>query len=78
VDTPFLLDDGWKLSTRFDVPFIYSDVPSLDNPNGDYEFRFSDTLTQALFISPPQGRFANESLFVNNKSEIFASLWQLW
>ena len=58
VDKPFILDGGWKLSTRFDVPFIYSDVPSLDNPNGDYEFGFGDTLTQALFISPPQGRFA--------------------
>jgi hypothetical protein len=58
VDKPFVLNDGWKLSTRFDLPLIYSDVASLDNPRGDYEFGFSDTLTQALFISPQHGHFA--------------------
>jgi hypothetical protein len=52
-DVPFKLGGGWKLSTRFDLPLVYGDVPSLDNPNGDYEFGVADTLAQFLFITPP-------------------------
>src|SRR3990172_9030848 len=58
LDTPFRMESGWQLSTRFDLPLIRSDVTSLDNPNGDYETGAGDFLTQFLFITPPQGRWA--------------------
>ena len=58
VEKPFPLEDGWKLSTRFEVPLISSDVSSRDNLNGDYEFGFGDILTRVSFISPQYDRFA--------------------
>jgi len=58
LDKPFMLDGGWQLSTRFDLPLVRSDVPSRDNPNGDYEAGAGDFLTQFLFIAPPKGRWA--------------------
>jgi len=58
LDAPFRLKDGWQLSTRFDLPLVRSDVPSWDNPNGDYETGAGDILSQFLFIAPPQGRWA--------------------
>ncbi len=56
VDKPFVLDNGWIVSTRFDLPFLYTDVPSGDNPTGDEEFGVSDFLNQILFIAPGTGR----------------------
>lgn len=44
-DKPINLGDGWKLGLRFDAPFAYNDVPSLDNPTGSWEFGYGDTLT---------------------------------
>ena len=58
LDVPFKFKSGWQLSTRFDLPLVRSDVPSRDNPNGDYEFGTGDFLTQFLFIAPPKGRWA--------------------
>ena len=49
-DKPLNLGDGWKLGLRFDAPFVYNDVPSLDNPTGSWELGYGDTLTQALLI----------------------------
>lgn len=49
-DKPINLGDGWKLGLRLDAPFVYNDVPSLDNPTGSWEFGYGDTLTQALLI----------------------------
>ena len=57
LDVPFKFKSGWQLSTRFDLPLVYSDVPSRDNPRGDYEFGTGDFLTQFLFIAPPKGRW---------------------
>ena len=56
VDKPFVLDSGWVASTRTDLPFAYTDVPSTDNPNGDKEFGVSDSLIQLLMIAPMEGR----------------------
>jgi hypothetical protein len=35
------------------MPFTYGDVPSTDNPNGDYEFGTGDLFTQFVYIPPP-------------------------
>lgn len=57
-DRPFVLGEGWKLSTRIDVPFVYSDAPSGDNPNGDGELGLGDVLVQGFLIAPPiEGRY---------------------
>jgi hypothetical protein len=52
MDWPFPLGDGWKLSTRIDVPLTTNNVPSLDNMDGDWEFGLSDLLVQGLLIRP--------------------------
>ncbi len=49
-DKPIVLGDGWTVGLRFDAPFVYNNVPSADNPDGDYEFGYGDTLAQALII----------------------------
>ncbi len=54
-DKPFLLDGGKAgiLSTRLDIPLIFSDAVGNDNPNGDtYEFGVGDLLTQFAYIFP--------------------------
>jgi hypothetical protein len=43
-DKPFALSGGWKLSTRIDLPFSYSDAPSADNSTDERRFGYSDTL----------------------------------
>ena len=58
VDKPFLLDNGWQLSTRFDLPLVLSDMPSRDNPNADWEAGLGDFLAQAIFITPRQDSWA--------------------
>ena len=58
LDVPFKFKNGWQLATRFDLPLVRSDVPSRDNPRGDYEFGTGDVLTQFLLIAPPKGRRA--------------------
>lgn len=57
VDTPFLLDNGWTLATRFDMPIVHSDSISSDNPSGDDEIGSGDVLSQFLLISPHQGNW---------------------
>lgn len=52
-DKPFMLGGGWQLSTRLDLPFMLTDVPSRDNPNGDHEYGMADSLFQGLLITPP-------------------------
>jgi hypothetical protein len=52
IDWPFVLEGGWRLNTRIDVPIIINNVPSLDNVDGDWETGVSDVLTQFLFIKP--------------------------
>lgn len=55
VDKPIVLDGGWVLSTRADLPFTGSDVTSADNPDSDFKWGMSDFLTQFLLIAP-QGK----------------------
>ena len=52
LDKPIPLVGGWLLSTRFDLPLVYNDIPSRDNKDGDGEFGLGDLLTQFLFIKP--------------------------
>ena len=52
MDWPITLSQDWKLSTRLDVPLIYGDAPSLDNPDGGYELGTGAILGQALLIHP--------------------------
>ena len=56
IDKPFLLNGGKDgiLSLRVDLPLIYSDAVGRDNPNGDYEFGTSDSLTQLAYIPPAE------------------------
>lgn len=86
VDVPVLLNDaGWQLALRFDVPLAGNDVPSRDNPNGDHEFGLSDSLMQALFITPPLGAdkrwalaFGTQVLFPTASQDQFGTgQWQL-
>jgi hypothetical protein len=56
-DKPFSLGNGWALSTRFDLPVIVNNIPSLDNTDGSTDFGLSDSLIQLLAITPPQGRW---------------------
>ena len=57
LDKPFTLGNGWKLSSRIDVPLQLNDVPGVDNPAGKTEFGLSDVLMQALVIAPPHGNW---------------------
>jgi hypothetical protein len=57
-DTPYRLESGWLFSPRFEMPFVYTNVPSRDNPNGDYEFGAGDLSTQFLMIRPPRGNWS--------------------
>jgi hypothetical protein len=52
MDWPFVFGDGWKISTRIDVPLTTNNVPSPDNMDGDWEFGLSDVLLQGLLIRP--------------------------
>ncbi len=56
VDKPFLLNGGKDgiLSLRVDLPLTYSNAVGRDNPNGDYEFGTSDSLTQLAYIPPAE------------------------
>jgi hypothetical protein len=57
-DAPYQLESGWLFSRRFEIPLAYTDIPSRDNPNGDYEFGAGDLSTQFLLIRPPVGRWS--------------------
>ena len=58
VDKPFRLGEAWSLATRLDLPFVVTDIISVDNPNGDYKFGLGDVLVQGLFINTLTQRFA--------------------
>ena len=58
VDKPFLLGGGWQLALRADLPYMWSDVPSKDNPSpGKNQDGLADTLVQALVITPTSGKW---------------------
>jgi hypothetical protein len=55
---PYQFESGWQFSGRYEVPLLYTDIPSRDNPDGDYEFGFGDISTQFLFIRPSESRWS--------------------
>jgi hypothetical protein len=55
---PYRFKSGWIFSGRYEIPLIYTDIPSRDNPNGDHEFGFGDINTQFLFIRPTESRWS--------------------
>lgn len=55
---PYRFESGWIFSGRYEIPVIRSDVPSRDNPNGDYESGLGDISTQFLFIRPTASRWS--------------------
>ncbi len=55
IDMPVNIDEskgpaGGMIYTRIDIPFAYTNVVGLDNPNGDYEFEQTDALMQNIFL----------------------------
>jgi|GEM_PF-506503 len=83
LDIPFPVGDkGWKIGTRFDLPFVISDVPSSDNPGGDWHGGVGDSLAQVLLITPPQGRwqfgFGTQAIFpTGSEDQMGTGKWQL-
>ena len=56
VDKTILLDGGWQLALRADLPYMWPDVPSAENPpSGENQAGLSDFLTQAALILPKKG-----------------------
>ena len=84
-DKPFVLDGGWQLSTRVDLPLILTDVPGPDNPDGGHEFGMADSLVQGLLITPPldAGKrwvvaFGTQLLFpTGSQDQMGTGKWQL-
>ena len=63
---PYRLESGWTFSGLYEIPLTYTDIPSRDNPNGDYEFGLGDISTRLLFIRPTESRwtFAGGAQFI--------------
>lgn len=57
-DKPIVLAPTWQLALRADLPFIYNDVPSPDNPGGDGDAGLSDFLVQGLLVKAIDQRSA--------------------
>jgi hypothetical protein len=57
-DTPYQLESGWIFAPRLEIPLVYTNIPSRDNPDADYEFGLGDLSTEILFIRPPRGRWS--------------------
>ncbi len=58
VDRPFVLGPKWKLATRFDLPFVFTDRLGKDNTQGGTHFGTGDVLAQATLIHLVSERFA--------------------
>jgi hypothetical protein len=81
-DKPFMFENGWKLSTRVDLPFVRNDVVSLDNFDGDHGTGVGDVLVQGLLISPPRGKatfgFGTQLIMPTGTQDQFTTgKWQL-
>ena len=57
-DKPIPLDAHWQLAFRFDVPLIYTNALSNDNPGGACRFGVSDFLAQGFLIYVIDNRWA--------------------
>ena len=51
-DRNIILDNGWTISLRTEVPFTWNNAPTPDNPERDMDSGISDLFTQSLFIPP--------------------------
>ena len=51
-DKPFILENGWMFSTRLDIPFAYTDIPTIEDPGGDSRFGITDILVQGVLVAP--------------------------
>jgi len=59
VDKPFVLSPEWLVTTRVDLPFMFTNLPNLhDNPHGDTHFGLSDALAQVFLVNVPNKKFA--------------------
>jgi hypothetical protein len=56
-DLAMPLRGGWVLGLRGDIPMLWDDTPSADNPGGARQFGLSDALFQALLITPTAGNW---------------------
>ncbi len=50
IEKPFRLRDNWELGTRLDLPVIYSEQTSSDNPDGEWRAGAGDVLIQGVLI----------------------------
>lgn len=50
---PLGSSDGWRFTGRVDVPFLYTNKEGSGNPDGDWESRVGDSLTELYATSPP-------------------------
>ena len=49
---PWFLPDDWKISWRFDLPFLYTNSPGSENPNGHYQNGLGDLFGQVAVTTP--------------------------
>jgi hypothetical protein len=58
-DKPFAFENGWKLSTRIDLPIVRTNtITPFENSDGGYEVGVGDVLVQALVVTPSKGKWA--------------------
>ncbi len=50
IEKPFRLRDTWEIGARLDLPVIYSEETSHDNPNGNWRAGAGDVLLQGVLI----------------------------
>lgn len=58
LEKPFRISNRWELATRCDLPFAHSNFPSPDNPHGDYECGWADTLSQGILLYTARNRWS--------------------
>ncbi len=57
-DQRFVLGNGWQLASRLDMPFVYTDASSADNPSAAWTLGTGDLLLQGLLIKAFDQRHA--------------------
>jgi hypothetical protein len=50
MDKRFVLGHGWQLASRLNMPFVYTDVSSADNPHAAWTLGTGDLLWQGLLV----------------------------
>ncbi len=57
LDYPLRLPDGWRISTRTEIPIMANDTKVPDNSAGKWGMGLGDLLTQTALVSPEEYRF---------------------